>query len=128
MFDEPIEHPPEYEDYFRLFNERDFFEAHEVLEDLWVMEVGYLRNYYKGLIMMAVAILHWQRGNRRGSLRLYHDSMDYLIEYPEKIEGFHLDDFRHRMKDLFRPLTLAPKEADPPEDSEIPLLEIEPAA
>lgn len=103
-FDAPIDYPAQYREYFRLFNARDYFEAHEVLEDLWVMEPGPLRNYYKGLIMAAVALLHWQRGNPSGAFKLFRDGMRYLDAYPAKMEGFALGEFRARMREIFAPL------------------------
>ena len=124
-FDGPIPFPRQYLDYFQLFNERDFFEAHEVLEDLWIMETSPARNYYKGLIMVAVAILHWQRGNTAGAYRLYRDGMIYLEPYPATYEGFDLGPFRDRLRDLFRPLAADPKGRPPaPPESDLPVLEL----
>ncbi len=112
--DGPIDYPDQYREFFRLFNEREYFEAHETLEDLWIMQVGGLRNYYKGLIMVAVALLHWQRGNAPGALRLYRDGMEYLAEYPELTEGFQLGRFRNEMEALFADLLRDPAAAAPP--------------
>lgn len=123
--DAPIPHPAEYREWFRLFNERRFFEAHETLEDLWIMEVGDLRNFYKGLIMAAVAILHWQRGNRSGALSLYRKARAYLAPYPRRTEGFDLGGFRNRMDVLFAPLLAAPSTAPPPPDGDLPTVELE---
>jgi predicted metal-dependent hydrolase len=106
LIDEPIDPPAEYLRYFELFNAGDFFEAHEVLEDLWVVEVGEVRNYYKGLIMVAVAVLHWQRGNLAGARRLYRDGTAYLRAYPATYEGFELGRFLKDMGQLFQPLGL----------------------
>ena len=41
--------------FFELFNERDFYECHEVLEDLWMETVDGDRPYYQGLIQTATA-------------------------------------------------------------------------
>ncbi len=87
-----------------LFNEGDYFEAHEVLEDLWVIEVEPLKTYYKGLIQVAVAICHWERGNASGARKLYHSGMRYLEPYPDHYEGLSLDALRLKMRNLFTPL------------------------
>lgn len=118
--DDPIPHPEEYREFFRLFNAHEFFDAHEVLEDLWAVEVEPVRTYYKGLIMLAVAILHWQRGNRSGALRLYRDGRAYLEPYPGRYEDFDLDTFRKTMDALFAPLCDAPETARPPAKRAIP--------
>ena len=108
-----IEHPEEYLEFFRLFNEGEYYDAHEVLEDLWVIEVQPLKDYYKGLIQAAAAILHWERGNLSGARKLYQRSRDVLSPYPDFYEGFALGAFRDDMEALFGPLlddttTLAP--------------------
>lgn len=120
--DQPIEFPGEYREYFRLFNERRFFDAHEVLEDLWVIEVEPLRTYYKGLIMMAVAILHWQRGNESGARKLYLLANDNLKGYPAVYEGFALGDFLKTMNRLFVPLVGGSENAKAPVNEELPEL------
>lgn len=96
--------PLEYREYFRLFNEGDYFEAHEVLEDLWAIEAPPLRDYYKGLIQAAVAICHWERGNPSGALKLHRSAARYLCDYPDDYEGFALREFQAAMDQLFAPL------------------------
>jgi len=49
------------------FNRREFFDAHEVLEELWQTYGGPDRTFYQGLIQVAVALEHRQRGNLRGA-------------------------------------------------------------
>ncbi|MBI1337813.1 MAG: DUF309 domain-containing protein [Phycisphaera sp.] len=50
----------------RCFNEGDWFEAHEVWEDLWHMATGPRKKFLQGLIQLAVTIEHIRRGNPRG--------------------------------------------------------------
>lgn len=105
--------PQEYVQFFRLFNRREFFEAHEVLEDLWSVEVPPLKQYYKGLIQMAVAICHWERGNSSGARKLYRSASAYLAPYPDHFEGFDLGTFRGEMAAAFAPLLAAETTAAP---------------
>ncbi len=53
------------------FNRREFFEAHETLEDVWAEENGRLRTFYQGVIQIAVACCHLQRGNWEGASHLF---------------------------------------------------------
>ncbi|MCC5876538.1 MAG: DUF309 domain-containing protein [Candidatus Sumerlaeia bacterium] len=106
--DPQIDWPEGYREFFRLFNARDFFEAHEVLEDVWVMEVPPLRNYYKGLIQSAVALCHWERGNHEPARRLWVLARGYLAPYPAHIEGFDLAGYLKEMDELFGPLLSQP--------------------
>jgi len=120
--------PREYEEFVRLFNERDFYESHEVLEDLWVLEVEPLKNYYKGLIQAAVALCHWERGNCSGARKLYWSASQYLAPYPAVYEGLELGRLMAVMRELFAPLVAAPEATGlpAPERTRIPLLELRP--
>jgi predicted metal-dependent hydrolase len=52
-----------------FFNSRRFFEAHEVLEDLWREAPlhGALRGHLQGLVQLAVAFHHYSTGNLDGA-------------------------------------------------------------
>jgi len=52
------------------FNGRSWFECHETLEELWVGARGELRDFYQGLLQLAVALYHWRNGNYKGALIL----------------------------------------------------------
>src|SRR5690242_1736966 len=54
-----------------LFNQREYFEAHEVWEDLWREADGNDRLFYQGLIQCAVSLEHMKRGNASGARRLF---------------------------------------------------------
>ena len=45
----------------RLFNEERFWEAHEVLEEIWHPARGGDRNVIQGLILTAAALVHYQK-------------------------------------------------------------------
>ena len=63
------------------FNACEFFEAHEVWEELWKEYQGELRLFYKGLIQAAVALHHFGNGNIRGARNVYFSSRNYLNQY-----------------------------------------------
>src|SRR3977135_1267398 len=75
------------------FNECDFFESHEVWEELWTEYRGPSRKFYQGLIQAAVALYHFGNGNIRGAKKLYHSSRAYLEPYLPKHEGINLEKF-----------------------------------
>ena len=52
-----------------LFNRRDFFVCHEVLEEIWTHETGPRRLFLQSLIHFAVAFYHHGRGNPVGAVR-----------------------------------------------------------
>lgn len=62
----------------RQFNGGDWFECHETLEDLWVGEQGEIRDFYQGILQIAVALHHRRNGNFGGALRLLESGASYL--------------------------------------------------
>ena len=76
--------------YFDCFNRQLFYEAHDVLEDLWLKDRhGADGNYYKGLIQLAGAFVHLQKNRLRPSAALFKLAQANLKKYPR--EHKHLD-------------------------------------
>jgi len=77
--------------YFECFNQRLYFEAHEVLEQLWLKERGRpLDLFYKGLIQLAGAFVHLQKRRRRPAIALFGLARHNLEQYPRYNEGLDL--------------------------------------
>lgn len=85
--------------FFELFNERDFYECHEVLEDLWMETVEDSRAYYQGLIQTATAFYHLENGNLAGARKLFESGLKYLEPYPDRYLGFDLGPYRRVCED-----------------------------
>jgi uncharacterized protein len=49
-----------------LFNQAEFFDAHEALEDIWRAAPPENKKFLQGLIQVAVAFHHYSTGNRVG--------------------------------------------------------------
>src|SRR5262245_9281872 len=52
-----------------LFNAREFYECHEVLEDVWRCTQGEERFFLQALIHFAVGFYHHEQGNQMGAQR-----------------------------------------------------------
>ncbi|MDB6150064.1 MAG: hypothetical protein JWQ44_1512 [Chthoniobacter sp.] len=52
---------PHYQGYFTLFNAQQYYEAHDVLEDLWLRTTDENYRFFKGLIQLAGAFVHLQK-------------------------------------------------------------------
>jgi hypothetical protein len=52
---------PYYRGFFRCWNERRYYEAHDVLEQLWLKTTSEDAQYFKGLIQAAGAFVHLQK-------------------------------------------------------------------
>ncbi|HWG89261.1 MAG TPA: DUF309 domain-containing protein [Candidatus Thermoplasmatota archaeon] len=63
-----------------LFNEGEFFECHEVLEDQWGLGTPAERAAAMGILKAAVALHHHERGNRAGLIGHMTDAVRYLQE------------------------------------------------
>ena len=100
----PPPHPPQYLEGLRLFNEQDFFECHDVLEELWSDIVGDERKFYQGLIQVAVALFHFGNGNLGGARKLYHSSRGYLEQYPSPYMDLDLESLLRDLQACFQEL------------------------
>ena len=65
----------------QLFNQREFFECHEVLEEEWTPERGPRRLFLQSLIHMAVGLYHASRGNSAGATRQLNKGLRKLAQY-----------------------------------------------
>jgi predicted metal-dependent hydrolase len=75
---------PRYVGFLRSFNEGRYFEAHEVLEDLWLEDrqsPDY--GFYKGLIQFAGAFVHLQKQRLQPAASLLRLAIANLQNYPD---------------------------------------------
>ena len=66
----------------RQFNRGEWYECHETIEALWLTETGEVRDFYQGIIQIAIALHHWRNGNFGGSLNLLASGNGYLLRVP----------------------------------------------
>jgi uncharacterized protein len=52
------------------FNRGEYYDCHETLEEIWMDEQGKIRDLYKGILQIGVAIYHAKRSNLKGAMRL----------------------------------------------------------
>jgi len=88
-----------------LFNREEFFEAHEVVEDLWNETAGEEREFLKGFIQAAVALEHHRRGNPKGLRSVGETAARYLRRADPAAGGLDvtallrdLEEFRARVE------------------------------
>ena len=78
---------PHYLAFFDCFNHGLYFEAHEVLEYLWLKTPGENNAFYKGLIQLAGAFVHVQKQRKGPALALLQLARDNLERYSPAHEG-----------------------------------------
>jgi hypothetical protein len=93
-----------YLDGITLFNEHEFFEAHEVWEDIWHMAYGLKFEFYQGMIQCAVALEHYRRGNPRGVVSLFQSYNKHFKDVPPIFMGLNVVDFLSRMRTALAPV------------------------
>ena len=119
---------PEYLEGIEHFNRRDFFEAHEVWEDIWARTTGRDQLFYKGLIHAAVALHHFGNGNLRGARKVFGSCVQYLTPYAPRHSGLNLSAFLDQLRHCFAALTTSdsPAAAVVCDESRIPQIVLDP--
>ncbi len=86
------------------FNTEHFFEAHEAWEHVWLSSAGPEKRFLQGIIQIAAAFHHYQRGNRRGACSLLEAGLGRLHDLPADHSGIALDRLRHAASEWVRAL------------------------
>jgi uncharacterized protein len=84
-----------------LFNDGQFWHAHEEWEQAWLAaDDPQIRLFYKGIIQTAAALVHWQKGNPRGLQLNWAKARAKLTQLPPVVLGLaiapliaHMDAF-----------------------------------
>ena len=77
--DAPNQRPAPYVECIRRYSAGEHWHAHEVLEDLWrATQDPERRRFYQGIIQLAAAMVHAERGNLRGVQRLLAKAAEKL--------------------------------------------------
>ncbi len=77
--------------YFECFNQQLFYEAHDVLEELWLAQRGRANDlFYKGLIQLAGAFVHLQKNRLKPADALFGLAQKNLGQYPAHHERLDL--------------------------------------
>ncbi len=85
-----LEADPRLADAIALFNQGEWYACHDRLEDLWHQCQGPDRQALQGLLQVAVAQLHLDRGNQRGATMLLGEGLGRLKPYGRCALGLDL--------------------------------------
>ena len=81
-----------------LFNRRYYWETHEVLQAVWLMETGKKKIFFQGLIQGAAALYHVLNANAKGCLKLGQDSLEKLKKFPPDYMNLQLQDVVEKLE------------------------------
>jgi predicted metal-dependent hydrolase len=85
--------------FFECFNRQLFFEAHEVLEELWLAQRGKPNDlFYKGLIQLAGAFVHVQKKRREPAIALLKLAQVNLSRYPAHHESLDIGEVQNLIR------------------------------
>lgn len=86
------------------FNAQEFFEAHEVWEEIWLVEAEPEKTFLQGLIQIAAAFHHYCRGNPQGAESLLASGIVKLTRFPEHHRSLNISELRSIAKKWARAL------------------------
>jgi hypothetical protein len=86
------------------FNAGQYFDAHEVWEEIWLRSTGDTKLFYQMLIQSAVGLYHYERGNARGARGMHANVIDKLGKLPSALMSLDLIDFSRQFKSFFADL------------------------
>jgi uncharacterized protein len=105
--------PPQFLQGVELFNAGEFYECHEVLEELWLAARGDERTLLHALIQSAAALHHLQNGNRKGAAGVYSRASRKLEVLPPRLLGLDTRGFARELAEFFDAATTASCAAGP---------------
>lgn len=101
----------------RLFNQEQFFECHEALEQAWLEASGEQKAFLQGLIQVAVAFHHLRRENLIGAGRLLAAGMEKLSAFAPQQEAVDVRGLLERLEPLRKDISAGevPRDWQPPQ-------------
>lgn len=111
--------------YFECFNRQLYFEAHDVLEELWLCDRhGPNGAFYKGLIQLAGAFVHLKKNRLRPAAALFKLADANLQKYPPLHEQLSVVDVRELIRDWLGRLEAGNFEQNPLTPGNEPVLKL----
>jgi uncharacterized protein len=106
----------------RLFDDGNYFGAHEAWETCW----GYAKGteeeeFFKGLAQLGAGYTHWMRGNAHGVVALLGRAAARIVVLGSPYRGLDVDAFAARLEDLRIEAGRCEREGTP-----LPELELQP--
>lgn len=96
----------------RCYRGQRFFDAHEHWEDAWRDWQGPEKPFLQALIQIAVAMHHFQHGNRAGAASLLARALRRLEPFPSVFAGIELQPLRASLQAWIQ--ALASQQVPPP--------------
>ncbi|HMG34511.1 MAG TPA: DUF309 domain-containing protein [Blastocatellia bacterium] len=119
------QYPREYVTGVDHFNSGQYYEAHEVWEEIWLRSNGEAKVFYQMLIQTSVALLHYQRGNAKGARGLHDNAVEKLSQLPDNFMSIDLVDFEEQLRKFFADAVASGWDSCPTVESPWPTIRFE---
>ncbi len=80
-----------------LFNEERYWESHEALESAWKKSTGDEKEVLQGLILLAAALVHWQKNEEIVALSVMRRAREKLVSHRAEYFGIDLADLIEKL-------------------------------
>ncbi len=85
--------PPEFWQGVEQFNQREFYACHDTLEAIWINALPADKNFFQGILQVAVALYHLSNENQRGAMILMGEGIHRLRSYESPYGEIDVDRF-----------------------------------
>ncbi|MCP4424769.1 MAG: DUF309 domain-containing protein [Chloroflexi bacterium] len=80
-----------------LFNQGEYYQCHDDLEEAWRQDEGDGRSLYQGILQVSVALYQIQRGNYRGAAKMLLRLRQWLEPLPDVCRGVNVAALRQNV-------------------------------
>ena len=133
---EEIAQHPCYLGFFRCWNEQRYYEAHDVLEHLWLRTTTDDANYFKGLIQAAGGFVHLQKQYLRPThpkdgrrlypaVRLFRLAENNLSPYAPHRHRFEVGNFLQLLRRQIDAILASDHRVNPWKPESAPLIQLD---
>ena len=84
----------------RLYNEGNYFDAHEALEIAWRAEAEPDRRLYQGILQAGIAFMHARNGYAKGVLSMYERCWVWLSPWPDRCRTINVGQLKSDLQKL----------------------------
>ncbi|MBE3553913.1 MAG: DUF309 domain-containing protein [Thermicanus sp.] len=89
-------YPKEYHLFLEKFHKGEYYECHDLLEEIWLGEKQ--NRFLQGLIQLSVALYHYEYGNVKGARMMLKAAFQYLEHYRPKHWGLDVEELCHHIQ------------------------------
>lgn len=99
--------PAEFWQGVEQFNQHEFYACHDTLEAIWINALPGDKNFFQGILQIAVALYHLGNENWRGAVILMGEGVNRLRSYPSNYGDIDVDKLVDETVILLKQLQLA---------------------